>query len=119
MACVLDYTLAQRQNLHTPGIQFFRPWTTAIYFHYLCIRKHSTKERSFCIGKTHHPHKFLDLSGKNGPFRFAGAAKAFKPYGLEQLLHDEHHRGWAEQVTAWGYSPKYMQACKPCDTVCS
>jgi len=40
--------------------------------------------------------------GDNAPFRFAGAAKAFRLCGLEQLLCDVQHRGCVEQVTAWG-----------------
>jgi len=74
------------------------------------------KERISCIGKIHKPHK-IQGPQKNAPFRFAGAAKAFKPCSLEQLLCDKHHRGCAEQVTAWGYSPKYKHASRMTKTV--
>ena len=55
-----------------------------------------------CIGKRHHPHKMHHSN--------LLAQQTFKQCGLEQLLCDEHHRGCAEQATAWGYSPKYKHA---------
>jgi len=48
--------------------------------------------------------------GKNASFQLASQAMAFKPYNLEQLPCDEHHKNCAEQATARGYSPKYKQA---------
>jgi len=42
------YSLAWRHHTHVQGVQFFLPWTTAILFRYICIRKHSMKERIPC-----------------------------------------------------------------------
>jgi len=55
---------------------------------YICIRKYCRKESISCIGKIHHPHKIQGPLGNNAPFRFAGAAKNFKPCGLEQRLRE-------------------------------
>jgi len=93
-----------------PSYQFFQPLVTnTIFFCYLYIGKHCMTERICCKCKTHRPHRIHGPHGKNAPFQFAGASKAFKPCSLKQLLCDGHHRGCDEQVTAWVYSPKYKQ----------